>query len=79
MGYLQENAPPSLSECCAQGKASMPTPAAALGNLNLVSLRKPHDRSLAPLFDIAISGCRAGAACARLRAGFRARRLRQYG
>ena len=35
---------PSLSECARQSKASIPTPAAALGNLNIVRLRRSDDR-----------------------------------
>ena len=59
----------------AKGKASIPTPAAALGILNIVGLRKSHDRFARLSRRLR---CAAAAAMALLALGHRARRLRRH-
>src|SRR5882757_8890305 len=71
LGYSAPDRALRLRECTVRRKASMRTSGPALGNLNVVRLRRSDVRLLAPA--VFAKPCRAGAACARGHA-FRLRR-----
>src|SRR5882724_7144358 len=68
LGYSAPDRALRLRECTVRSKASMRTSGPALGNLNVVRLRRSDVCLLVPSPAVFAKPCRAGAACARGRA-----------